>query len=1058
MAIVYSSKKLKLTDEQLEDICNAIPINKSLPEYVSKSIVNKIRTRLYNELSNVSIYPEMFTKFKEEIIRHYYKSLAEGGMACGVMASTSLGERQTQSTLNSIDWEDKIIINHNGKCIVSPVGKYIDDLLEKYNKNIEHIPENRTQYLELKDMDVKMPSADEDGKTYWLKVEAVTKHLPVGDLVHVKTHFGREVKATQAKSFFVWNPKTLKFEAKNGSDIQVGDYLATCKKLDRIEEQNFLSLEEFFPKDKYLYTTELNKAKALREKQPYDWWKGHIGKEYILPYKNSDSAFDKKRDIYKNIKDGLIFLYKSSRHVSEIPDNIPLDYEFGFLIGIYLAEGCCTKTFTCISNNSDVIRKRVTDWCDRYGITYHLVVSNGKGVVRESVVSSDLKLHSVLLTRLLTYVCNTGSENKKVPEFAYTSNKHFQRGIIDGYFSGDGTISKTDGSVSASSISKDLITGISFILYYFGIVGKIKTYQAKKNNIGSKNIKRTYVLTITNGFAQEFARNFSLTEPKKQDKLQNITLKKNYIYLYGRSQKDFEDFKTDIVFDRIISIDFVKPTTDYVYDFTVEKTRTFLTHNGLLNNDTFHAAGISVKTVVVGVPRFSELLNATKSPKMVNCLIYLNDEFKEISDIRNTLGNSLTDITFRRLIKSYELIKDEPLEEWHYLFCRIYDIKPSNLGWRLRFYIDISVLYEYKITMKMISKAITNEYADATVLYTPDWKGILDVFVDESCFTELEELKNIFEEKSEEEEEDEEEEDNDEDEDEDEDEEDKPKTSVTSNIPKISINKFEGKEDTIPDDIVRVIHMEDKILPSIQNIRISGIPNIKDIFFEKRKDEWIISTEGSNLYGLFSNPLVDKTRTLCNDMWEIYNVFGVEAARQFLVEEYMDVVSSDGSFVNASHVELLVDVMVYTGTIISISRFGQKKVGCGPMAKASFEESLENFLKAGVNGEKESTNGVSASIMLGKMPKVGTGVFDMYLDIPKIIKSQVISNETLEGKRVKEVKERKEEVKDIKEVKERKEEVKEVKNKYSLSKKRDDVKDVKDVKDVVFRKNPFFDD
>jgi hypothetical protein len=123
-------------------------------------------------------------------------------------------------------------------------------------------------------------------------------------------------------------------------------------------------------------------------------------------------------------------------------------------------------------------------------------------------------------------------------------------------------------------------------------------------------------------------------------------------------------------------------------------------------------------------------------------------------------------------------------------------------------------------------------------------------------------------------------------------------------------------------------------------------------------------------------------------MWEIYTIFGIEAARQFLIEEYMDVVSSDGSFVNSSNVELLVDVMVYTGTIISISRYGQKKVGCGPMAKASFEESLENFLKAGINGEKETTDGVSASIMLGKMPKTGTGVFDLLLDIPKILSTK----------------------------------------------------------------------
>ncbi len=477
--------------------------------------------------------------------------------------------------------------------------------------------------------------------------------------------------------------------------------------------------------------------------------------------------------------------------------------------------------------------------------------------------------------------------------------------------------------------------------------------------------------------------------------------------------------------------------------------------------NSFHAAGLSVKTVVVGVPRFSELLNATKSPKMVNCLIYLNEEFNDISDLRKRVGNSMTDITFKRLIKSYELIKDDPLEDWHYLFCEIYNIKPSNLGWRLRFFIDISVLYEYKITMKMIAKAIMNEYADATVLYTPDWKGVLDVFVDESCFTEIEQLKNIFdvqEEQKDEEEDKEEIEEESEDEDE---EDEESNTKSTSKIFQKKELNFEGKEDTIPEDIVRVIHMEDKILPNLQNIRIAGIEKIKDIFFEKRKDEWIISTEGSNLYGLFSNPLVDKYRTMCNDMWEIYNVLGIEAARQFLIEEYMDVVSSDGSFVNSSHVELLVDVMVYTGTIISISRYGQKKVGCGPMAKASFEESLENFLKAGINGEKESTDGVSASIMLGKMPKTGTGVFDMYLDIPKIINSQI---NTVDNRR-----ESYEDEKD-----EKKEEIIKPKQdtqnttKYSLSKRtRDPIKEVKEVKEkptvkeetkAIFKKNPFFDD
>lgn len=407
--------------------------------------------------------------------------------------------------------------------------------------------------------------------------------------------------------------------------------------------------------------------------------------------------------------------------------------------------------------------------------------------------------------------------------------------------------------------------------------------------------------------------------------------------------------------------------------------------------NTFHSSGLSIKTVVVGVPRFSELLNATKSPKMVNCLLYLNETFDTVGQVRERSGNLFTDMTVKRLTKSTELIKDTPLEEWHHLFCQIYKVSPSVLGWRLRFYIDMDIMYEYKVTLKMIAESIMNAYSDSIALYTPDWKGIIDVFVDEGCFSNLVSSVNIEvpneipEEEVEEEEELEDLEDDDDELEDNEDEESKEEDVRNSkDEKKLTRRVCAVKEDVIPADIDRVIHMEDKVLPALSAIRVCGMEGIKDIFFEKRKDEWIITTEGSNLYGLFSNPLIDKTKSLSNNMWEIFEIFGIEAARQFLIEEYMDTVSSDGTFVNPSNVDLLVDIMVYTGTIISISRYGQKKVGCGPMAKASFEESLENFLKAGVNGEKESANGVSASIMLGKMPNIGTGVFEMMVDMQKL--------------------------------------------------------------------------
>ena len=847
--------KQPLTSGQIQEICEAIPINRSLPEHIRLSISSRIRTRLYNDLCRVEIYPQLFSVFKEELVNYYYRTLAPSGEAVGVQVAQSIGERQTQNTLNSIDWEDKIILTQNGECIVEPVGKFIDEFLEKEKEKVEYIEENRTQYLDLSSLsyDVKMPSVDENGHTEWLKVEALTRHLPVGKLVKVKTHFGREVTATQSKSFLVWDSSVEKFIDKNGSDLKVGDYLPTTSNLSR------------------------------------------IGNERILSSQTLPSIF--------------------------------LDRDFGWIVGAYLSE--CGK---------DHLQGMVEKWANRTSIsiiTLYYTLQN---------IFHDIK--------------------KKVPLISYTANREFQYGLLEGFFSCDAVFNNDELSVLNN---KDVIYGIGFILSYFGMFVKYeKDTETHDYRLIIKDIKNI----------EEFMK--ALTDDNKNN---------------------FVDDKKDVVFDQIVSIDYVEPTKEYVYDFTVEKTRNFIIFNGLGVRDTFHSSGLSIKTVVVGVPRFSELLNATRSPKMVNCLLYLNEPFDDVSHVRRRSGNMFTDMTIRRLLKSSELIKDDPLEDWHHLFCDLYEVNRGILGWRLRLHIDKDVLYEYQVTTKMIAQSIMNEYGDAIVLHAPDWVGIIDVFVDEGCFTKLEKEKEKVEKENAEEEEAEEEEDEEDEEDEDGDTEvgdvedngdekegDEKDDEVDSSELPIPIRKHdEGKKDVIPDDIDRVIHMEDKVLPSILDIRVCGVEGVKDIFFEKRKEEWIITTEGSNLYHLFAKPLIDKTRSMSNDMWEIYEIFGIEAARQFLIEEYMDIVSSDGTFVNASNVELLVDIMVYTGTIISISRYGQKKVGCGPMAKASFEESLENFLKAGVNGEKESANGVSASIMLGKMPNIGTGVFDLLVDIPKLL-------------------------------------------------------------------------
>jgi DNA-directed RNA polymerase beta' subunit len=88
--------------------------------------------------------------------------------------------------------------------------------------------------------------------------------------------------------------------------------------------------------------------------------------------------------------------------------------------------------------------------------------------------------------------------------------------------------------------------------------------------------------------------------------------------------------------------------------------------------------------------------------------------------------------------------------------------------------------------------------------------------------------------------------------------------------------------------------------------------------------------------------------------------------------------------INACHVMLLVDKMTFKGSVASISRYSMRSADSGPFSKASFEETLSNFLDAGVYGQEEPIKGASAAIICGKRAPIGTGLCNLEMDIEKL--------------------------------------------------------------------------
>ena len=100
-------------------------------------------------------------------------------------------------------------------------------------------------------------------------------------------------------------------------------------------------------------------------------------------------------------------------------------------------------------------------------------------------------------------------------------------------------------------------------------------------------------------------------------------------------------------------------------------------------------------------------------------------------------------------------------------------------------------------------------------------------------------------------------------------------------------------------------------------------------------------------------------------VWDIYNVLGIEAAREYLLQE----VVSETTGIHVSHLSILVDKMTFTGDVYPVNRHSMRKDNIGVFAKASFEESFSHFITAAVNEETDNTNGLSASIVCGKKYK-----------------------------------------------------------------------------------------
>jgi DNA-directed RNA polymerase subunit A" len=181
--------------------------------------------------------------------------------------------------------------------------------------------------------------------------------------------------------------------------------------------------------------------------------------------------------------------------------------------------------------------------------------------------------------------------------------------------------------------------------------------------------------------------------------------------------------------------------------------------------------------------------------------------------------------------------------------------------------------------------------------------------------------------------------------------------------------KVKNKEESVNN----VFKMKEKI----KTLVIKGVKGISQVLPVKRGDEFIIITAGSNLKKILPLPFVDATRTISNDIFEIEDVLGIEAARQAVIDEVYKVIENQGLNVDIRHLMLVADIMCNSGKVRGITGYGTVKEKVSVLARASFETPIKHLIEASLHGETDYLKSVVENVMLNQPVPVGTGMLKL---------------------------------------------------------------------------------
>ena len=552
------------------------------------------------------------TKFKPtgdqpHAIKQLVKNLTSGIRDQVLLGVTGSGK--------SITPETPVVVKLNGKTTCNPIGRFVDELFQKYPDKIRVIEDSEIIFTDSikKEKYIETISLNPKNKqTEWKAVTQLVRHTSPKNLYEVKTTCGREITVTGDHNF--WVLRKGKLTLMPTKEVEKTDFIPLPTDITTSEKDlSHIDTLEVLNKNMLFANANLFVSRVLMQRKLSEVIQA-MGKYYAFPrhkvYQIMHGAYcgmpistidqiSREFKIDTCLEDFNKIVVGSQIHNYSLPGKVPLTEEWLKLMGYYIAEGHGEpkSRFFTISAAEKYIQKDLRNTLKKLSLNYH------RGKYRKCDFNITSKIHTEFLVSLL----GSNSRSKKLPSFWPDLSQKQLAVLLQTYFNGDGGAFPKSGEVVAPTASKQLASDISYALLRFGIWARInKRWSHATNSLYHKGSYYYYITISGKENLEKFKKCIGFSLPRKQ---------KNLITLYNTTKGS----NVDIIPD-------VGPQ--------IKKLRTSLKISQRVFSEMAGVVQGTLNSVELGInnPRKQTF------EKIINCLVKVSGKSNEVNELKSLLN------------------------------------------------------------------------------------------------------------------------------------------------------------------------------------------------------------------------------------------------------------------------------------------------------------------------------------------------------------------------------------------------------------------------------------